>query len=134
MVIKLKDKIYEEIKEKHCRSSGKYMKSFGIITDENNLTSGTPKRNIDLMAILSNLGLIEANQETIDKINEFHDYLFKLGIEIGVSQGKKIVIDAMKHNNAVFDKLMEINPEDYTDYEFEPTFISDMKEALFNEK
>ena len=130
----MKDKIYDEIKEKHCKSSGKYMKSFGIINDENEVESGTPKKNIDLMIILSNLELIEPNQETLDKINEFHDYLFKLGIEIGVGQGKKMVIDAIKNDDATYDKLMEIDPEQYTNYEFEPTFISDMKEALFNEK
>lgn len=110
------------------------MKSIGIVKNENEVRAGTPKKNIDLMVILTNIGLIDNNPENMDKINDFHDYLFKLGIEIGVAQGKKMIIDAIKEDRADFNEIIKIDPEHYTAYDFEPTFISDMKEAISNEK
>lgn len=130
MVIKLKDKIYDDIKEKNCKVSGKYMKTLGIISNESEVKSGIPKKNIDFMTILAKLDLIEINEENLETIDEFHDYLFKLGLELGVSHGKRQVIDAIKSNSIDFKQIMEIDPEEYTKNAFEPTFISDMKEAL----
>lgn len=133
MVIKLIDKIYEDIEEKQTKVSSKYMKTLGIVKDENAITGIAPKQNLDFMIILHNLGLIESNSENMEKIDEFYKYLFKLGLEIGVHQGKKLLINALKKDMVDFDELMEFDIDILLNFDFEPTFITDMKEAL-NEK
>lgn len=50
---------------------------------------------------------------------------------MGVCQGKKMIIDALKECYVDFNKLMEIHPEEITNYDIKHTFISDIKEALF---
>mgnify|MGYP006908800527 CR=1 FL=1 len=130
----MKEKIYEKVKEDSKQAYAHYLKAFGIIDDEKSVKSETPKKNIDLMILLSKLGLIESNSENIEIINEFHDYLFKLGIEMGVGHGKRMVIDAIKSRSIDFKKLMEMNPQEFVAYNLEPPFIADMKEALANEK
>lgn len=134
MVILMKDKIYEKIKEDSTKSYAHYLKMLGVIDDENSVKSETPKKNVDFMILLSRLGLIESNPENMDTIEEFHDYLFKFGIEMGVGHGKRMIIDAIKSNSVDFEELMNINPEEFVTYDLKPTFISDMKEALLNEK
>lgn len=129
MVIKLQDKIYENIKENNCKTIGKYMKTMGFVDDESEIKCGKPKKNMDFLIILSNLGLIEQNPKMGEIVNEFHDRLFKLGIEIGVIHGKKIIIDAIKKDKIDFEKLMEINPKEYTNYNPEPIFICNIEEG-----
>ena len=124
------DKIYEDIEEKQSKVSAKYLKNMGIVKDENAVKCMTPKQNLDFMIILHNLGLIEENSENLKKIDEFYEYLFKLGLEIGAYQGKKLLIDAIKKDFVDFDALMEVDVEELIDFDFEPTFITDMKEAL----
>lgn len=130
----MEDKIYEIIKEKNAKSAGMYMKYLGIIDDEDSVKSGIPKKNIDLLIILSNIGLIGQNPETGDIINEFHDYLYKLGISVGIGHGKRMIIESIREYPDSFENIMEIDPEDFVNYNIEPTFIHDLKESIANEK
>ena len=130
----MEDKIYEIIKEKNAKSAGMYMKYLGIIDDEESVKSGIPKKNIDLLIILSNIGLIGQNPETGDLINEFHDYLYKLGISVGIGHGKRMIIESIREYPDSFENIMEIDPEDFVNYNIEPTFIHDLKESIANEK
>ncbi len=130
----MEDKIYEIIKEKNAKSAGMYMKYLGIIDDEDSVKSGIPKKNIDLLIILSNIGLIGQNPETGDIINEFHDYLYKLGISVGIGHGKRMIIESIREYPDSFENIMEIEPEDFVNYNIEPTFIHDLKESIANEK
>lgn len=130
----MEDKIYEKLKEDSAKSYAHYLKMMGVIDDENAVKSETPKKNVDFMTLLSRLELIESNDENMETISEFHDYLFKFGIEMGISHGKRMIIDAIKSDSVDFEKLMEINPQEFVTYEFEPPFIADMKEAISNEK
>lgn len=130
----MEDRIYEIIKEKNAKSAGMYMKYLGIIDDEDSVKSGIPKKNIDLLIILSNIGLIGQNPETGDIINEFHDYLYKLGISVGIGHGKRMIIESIREYPDSFENIMEIDPEDFVNYNIEPTFIHDLKESIANEK
>ena len=130
----MEDKIYEIIKEKNAKSAGMYMKYLGIIDDEDSVKSGIPKKKIDLLIILSNIGLIGQNPETGDIINEFHDYLYKLGISVGIGHGKRMIIESIREYPDSFENIMEIDPEDFVNYNIEPTFIHDLKESIANEK
>lgn len=130
----MEDKIYEIIKEKNAKSAGRYMKYLGIIDDEDSVKSGIPKKNIDLLIILSNIGLIGQNPETGDLINEFHDYLYKLGISVGIGHGKRMIIESIREYPDSFENIMEIDPKDFVNYNIEPTFIHDLKESIANEK
>jgi hypothetical protein len=130
----MQDKIYEKLKEDSAKSYAHYLKKLGIITDEKSITGETPKKNMDLMTLLSKLGLIENNAENMKTINEFHEYLFKLGIEVGIGHGKRMVIESIKADAIDFKKLMEMDPQEFVTYNMDPTFISDMKEAFENEK
>ena len=126
----MKDKIYEEIKEKNLKTTEQYMRVLGIIDDDDEIKCGTPKKNIDLGIILSKLELIELNEETSNTIDEFHDYIFKLGIDIGVGSGKKLMIEAIQNDDSIFEKLMEIDPQEYVNYPIEPAFINQIREAF----
>ena len=130
----MQDKIYEQIKERSTRSSGRYLKALGIIDDASEITGGIPKKNVDFSIILCKLDLIQANPENQKIIDEFHDYLLKLGIETGIGHGKRMIIEAIKRNDDFYGELMEVNPEMIVNYSYIPTFISDMKEAMKNEK
>lgn len=66
----------------------------------------------------------------MDKIDEFHDYLFKFGIELGISTGKKMIIEGIQDGLIDINELIKIDPEEIVDYKMEPTFITDMKETL----
>ena len=49
----MKDKIYEEIKEKNRKTTEHYMRALGIIDSSDKVKSSIPKKNIDLGIILS---------------------------------------------------------------------------------
>ena len=125
----MEDKIYEIIKEKNAKTAGMYMKYLGIIDDEDSVKSGIPKKNIDLLIILSNIGLIGQNPETGDLINEFHDYLYKLGISVGIGHGKRMIIESIREYPDSFENIMEIDPEDFVNYNIEPTFIQETQKT-----
>lgn len=126
----MKDKIYEEIKEKNRENTEHYLKVLGIINDDEKIKFGTAKKNIDLGIILSKLELIELNEENSNTIDEFYDYLFTLGIDTGVGIGKKLMVEAIQKDDSLFEKLMKINPQEYVDYPIEPAFIDDIREAF----
>ena len=127
------EKIFEKIKQKEQKSANHYLKALGIVGEKENVIGGNPKKNMDLAIILSNLGLIEITPETGEIIDEYHDYLFKLGIENGVGMGKKIVFDAVANEEISLEEIMDIDPEEYVNFNFQPSFIHDMKEAIRNE-
>lgn len=130
----MKDKIYEEIKEKNRKTTEHYMRALGIIDSSDKVKSSIPKKNIDLGIILSKLNLIELNEETSNTIDEFHDYVFKLGIDIGVGSGKKLMIEAIQQDKSLFEDLMEIDPQEYVNYPIEPAFIEGIREVILDEK
>jgi hypothetical protein len=129
----MEDKIYEKLKEQEIESATRYIKILGA-SYAPEITDLIPKKNIDFATILNRMGLIELTQENREKINDFHDYLFKLGINLGVSHGKKMIIDAVKDDDIDFQEILDVNPEDLVDFNMEPTFIRDYKEAVVNEK
>lgn len=129
----MKDKIFEKIQEDSNKSLNHYLKMFNIIDSATEVKSGAPKKNIDFAIILSNLGLIELNPKTGKIIDDFHDYLFKFGIEIGVGIGKRDVINMIKDDAGTFEECLNINPEEIVKYKIEPTFVKDLKEVLQNE-
>ena len=130
----MEDKIFEEIKEQNRQSMEYYLKELEIIDDENEITLGGWNENYDMLTILSNLGLIEKSMENLKILDDFYEYLTKLGIETGVGNGKRLMIDAIQMGKIDFEKIMEIDPKSYVNHNIEPKFISDMKEAIFNGK
>jgi hypothetical protein len=129
----MEDKIYEKLKEQEKESSNHYLNVMGISADSP-ITGTIPKKNLDLMTILNKTGLIEKNPENCKKINEFHDYLFKFAIGLGIGHAKSMIIKAIQKGQLDFELLMDVNPEEYVNYDLEPTYIRDMKEAILNEK
>lgn len=127
----MENKIYEKIKEKQKECSDHYSKLIGIDTEHYDTI---PTKNFDLMNLLKKLELLPEDCDKLDEINEFYDYLFKLGIETGINLGKRQAITEIRNNSANFEEFMEIDPEMIVNYNVEPTFISDLKEALLNEK
>ena len=125
----MEDKIYEKVKNDGMRSYGLFLRSLGIIENENEINGQTPKKNLDFLIILTKLDLIEANSVNGEKIDEFHDYLFKLGISTGIIGGKKMIIEGIKNEEIDFDEIMDVNPDDIVNFEYLPAFISDLMEV-----
>ena len=130
----MEEKIYEKIKNDGMDISGAFLRCLGIINEKDKLTGRIPKKNIDLFILLDKLGLIEDPEGISEKIDEFYDYLFQLGIITGISGGKKMMIEAIKNDEIDFDEIMSVNPEAIVTYGYIPTFISDLMEARLNEK
>ena len=130
----MEEKIFEKLKEEERKSATKYEKAMGNINEEDKISQTIPKKNFDLKLILSNVGLIEDNEESLEKINDFHDYLFKLGIDIGISHGKQLIIHAIKADRVDIDRIMTTDLENYINFNFMPSYLYDLKEALLNEK
>lgn len=127
----MENKIYEKFKENEISSANHYFKVIGINEE---ITGTIPNKNFDILTLLNHLGLLPEDPKNLDKINEFYEYLFKYGIELGISTGKKITIEAIQNNEIDFEELMEIDPESLVKYNMEPKFITDIKEAIMNEK
>ena len=130
----MEDKIYEIIKEKNAKSAQHYMKILGVVDENDSVRPGTPIKNIDLMIILSNLGLIEPNPENGKIIDDYHDYLYKLGINVGIGHGKRRIIDSIKKYPDSFENIMNIDSNELVNYDIKPTFIHDLKESITHEK
>ena len=79
------------------------------------------------MTILSNLDLLEYNEENLEKLDEFHAYVTQLGIETGLSTSRQLMIDSIKNGEFEFEELLDIDPNEYTDYDFKPGFIYNME-------
>ena len=90
-----------------------------------NLKERIRNENLDMLTLLSELGLIEENINNLDIINEFHEYLFKLGIEIGVADGKRMITDALKNDEIIIDEIKNIDGDKYTNFKFTAPFIGD---------
>ena len=128
----MEEKIFEKLKKQEIESSKHYFKIFGI-EDGEDIIETVPAKNFDFETILLNLNLIKRNPENIEKINKFHDYLFKMGIELGVFDGKQTLIDSIKNGKVDFEKIESINPEKFVPQNIIPTFISDLLEEISNE-
>ena len=129
----MEDKIYQKLKEQEIESANHYLNVMGI-SDKSPINGTVPKKNIDFETILKRTGLIEDTRENSEIINEFHDYLFKFGINLGIGHGKQMIIEAIQEDNLDFEELMNVNPDEIVNFNLEPTYIRDMKEAMFNEK
>lgn len=127
----METKIYEKLKENEIRSANHYFKVMGI---DEEVTETFPNKNIDILTILEHLELLPEDPENLDKINDFYDYLFKFSIDLGIGMGKKLTIEAIQNREIDFEKLKEIDPKSIVNYDMEPTFITDMREAIMNEK
>ncbi len=123
----MENKIYEDLKKKEMESATRQMKVLGIIDDNTKVKGDIPHKNIDMLEILSKIGLIEKNKENLDKLNEFYEHLFKLGIETGIHGGKQLGIHAIKNGDIEFEDMMDIDPEGFTDYNFKPSIETGRK-------
>lgn len=117
------DKIYEKIKEEQCSSMNTILNMFNITSEDNKVIGGTPKKNIDLSIILTKLNLVELEQGIGEQIDEFHDYLFKLGIENGISMGKQMLINQIICDEADIDKIMDIDPNEIVNFNYALGFL-----------
>ena len=113
------NKIYEKTKEEQFSSMNEFLKIFNITDDnENKIINGTPKKNFDLIIILRNLGLIDENPDLSEKINEFHEYLFKVGIDNGIALGKQLLINEIINDEIDFDEIMNIKPDELVNFNY----------------
>ena len=119
----MKDKIFNDYVKQETESSKQYYKAMGM--GNVNIKERIPNENLDMVTLLSKLGLIEKNMDNLNIINDFHDYLFKFGIEMGVADGKHIIMDALKNNKITIDEIKNINCDKYTDFKFASPFLGD---------
>ena len=119
----MKDKIFNDYVKQETNSSKRYYKVMGM--GNVNLKERIRNENLDMLTLLSELGLIEENINNLDIINEFHEYLFKLGIEIGVADGKRMITDALKNDEIIIDEIKNIDGDKYTNFKFTAPFIGD---------
>lgn len=88
------------------------------------IKEGSLLRNIDLLHILSHLELTRFNKDNLKIFDEFYDYLFKLGIETRVNNGKQLGIADIRENKVDFNELMKMDSESFIDFTFEPPFVT----------
>ncbi len=79
----MKDKLFNDYVKQETESSKQYYKAMG--RGNVNIKERIPNENLDMVSLLSKLGLIEENMNNRSIINDFHDYLFKFGIEMEVA-------------------------------------------------
>lgn len=128
------DKIYNRLEEEDLKAANYYNEKFGVFGINEKLIGTNSKKNLDLIKILNKIGLIEDNAENLGIIKDYYEYVFKIGIDMGISYGTKIVIDAIKKNKVDLKTIMETNPEQFVKYDFKPSFVSDMIDRIKNEK
>ena len=125
------DKIYEKMKEDEKKSARRYNKSLGI--EENDSYKIMPKINFDVVTLLTKTGLLKEDSENIETVEEYYEYLFKLGIDVGITRGKQMVIDHLKENKIDINTIMEIDPETLIKHDLKPSYIGDMIDNFKNE-
>ena len=122
------DKIFNDYKKQEFESEKQYYSIIGMekkIKFENRIQ----RENLDLITILSNLGLIEKNNDNLSIINDFYEYLFKYGIELGVADGKRIIISALEKDEITTDDIMNLDYKKFTEFKFaSPLIRSDLYE------
>ena len=118
----MEKRIYEEIKRKVNESANYYYKALNIIEKDETIKTEHDKINLDFLKILSNLDLLEYNNENLEKLNEFHAYVTQLGIEAGLCNSRQLMIDSIKKGEIDFEELLDIDPNEFTDYDFKPEF------------
>ena len=126
----MENKIFEEFKKKEKEFTARYNKKLDVIDGNIDIESRFHAKNIDMLIILSNMGIIEKNGENLRKLEEFNKCLFKLGIRSGVIDAKLGGIHAIQDGKLDFDELRELDPERYTVFDFEPDIIQDIQEAF----
>ena len=122
------DKIYEKLKEDELQTAKRFNMLFGA---NHTIINTMPKKNLDLQVLLKKVDLIPQDCKKLDTINEFYEYLFKLGLETGIGMSKKMIIDSIKNGEVDFEEIMKVNPDDYVKYNREPTYIKEMKESIY---
>lgn len=130
------EKIYRSIRENQRNNTIQTMRILNLIDDdidEDELIFYNNK-DVDLKMLLSKFKLIENSPENFRTIHEFHGKLLKCGIRIGIVQGKKLVINAIKNNSVKFEKLMKADIQSMKTIETEPIFLMELKETVFKEK
>ena len=122
----MENKIYEKYLKDQLKTANKYSPKnyFG------NVDGIVANRNIDLMNILSKNNIIELNKENAIIIDKFNENLFKIGIKFGISDGKQVIISLIKRGDKSVDKLMNMDSEKITTFNYVPTYILDMKRKL----
>ena len=108
------DKIFDETIEQEKKEFEKQLKKFGIIAESDEITKRLFKVNMDLLVILTKTGLIENTSENNAIIEEFHDEMYKLGIELGVHKGKKHIAELVKNDEITLEEINSYNPEDFS--------------------
>ena len=125
------DKIYKKVKEDEKKSAQYYNESLGI--DDIDYSEIISKTNYDLITILTKTGLLKEDSKNLEIVDEFYEYLFKLGIKIGIDQGKKWFIDNLKEDKVDFNKIMNIDPEILIQHDTKPSYVQDMINSLEKE-
>ena len=121
----MKDRIYEDYNNKKQELKLDYMKKTNVEFDESEFKSFIPNENYDLIRILSEFDLIKMNPSTLEAVNDFYEYIFKLGIEIGVREGQKRCIEEIKKNTLDLTKIMNTPPEEFVNFNIESDFIGE---------
>lgn len=126
------EKIYETFKKRDKESTLKYLKLLGKIDESATIDdiSTTEYKNIDLEMLFIKFRLIKYDPENIKKINKFEEYLFKLGIKIGIVQGRKLVIKSIKRDQVKIQTLLEFPAENFTNYGIEPEELLNYKKTI----
>ena len=91
------------------------------------------KINFDVVTLLTKTGLLKEDSENIETVEEYYEYLFKLGIDVGITRGKQMVIDHLKENKIDINTIMEIDPETLIKHDLKPSYIGDMIDNFKNE-
>ena len=128
------DEIYDDLNEKFVESYTKLIKTLGLPAECNEIKEFNHYMDIDLLNILTAAELLKPNEEALKGINKYSEYVFKLGIEIGVSEGKELVVKKVKSDKPDMETVMKLDPNQYLNFRFIPTFIKDLQDAIKNEK
>lgn len=127
------DEIYDKIKEEQINSANYYNIELGLMDESEKITGTTGAANIDLLKIFTKIGLIEDTYENLDIISEYYDYVFKLGIEMGINSGAQLMIEAIKSNYLDLKTAKKINPDDCLNFDLKPQYVYDMLDDMENE-
>lgn len=112
------DEIFNEYQDKRLKSSKDFAEKIGM-PDNLEVMSIFPKKNFDLALILNQVADIPEEVDTLSKLNEFYDDLFKFGIDCGIGVAKKLTIDALLQRKISIREIKALDPEKYVDFKFD---------------
>ena len=125
----MQEEIFERIMESRKAAAIKYMKILGTIDEDFDEESyKVPSyRTDDLKRILAKLKLIKNTVQNYNIIDEFHEDLYKLALEIGIKRGKILIINVVKEGNMDYSKIMAVETKKFSNIQIEPDIIIDFK-------